>query len=190
MSNVTELTARLNARTSAALHRASLCLDPELESVVDMIVQRIATIEKQKAATEDAGGSDGRLSGDNTYASALADAQKELEEARAKMDAETVVFVFRRLTSPEYKALVKEHVSGEDGDLDLAAFSAALCAKSFLRVETPAEEVLEGHTWDQLVTETLSDGEFDSIAAGVITHNRSTTVAPFSKRPSGNRKRS
>ena len=190
MSNVTELTARLNARTQAALHRVSLCLEPDLEAAVNLQAELVTGLEKQRLADQESGGADGRLSGDNTRSHALADAQAKLEEARARMEAETVVFVFRRLTSPEYKALVKEYVVGEDGDLDLAGFSAALCAKCFLRAETPSQEPLAGVTWDALIADTLSDGEFDSIASTVINHNRATTVAPFSKRPSGNRKRS
>ena len=189
-TNLNDLSARLKARTTNALCRVSLCLDQELVDSQAEAQSNLDFLQRQQLDDSDGEATDARLSGAKAPAKELRDAQAALDAITQAVQEDTVVFIFRRLTSPEYKAIVLSHTKTENGDLEMAPFTAELCSRSYVRTEHLTHpDVPLDLQWLDLVTESLSDGEFDTIAMQVIAHNRTSQAHPFFKRPSENQTR-
>lgn len=197
--SMTDLRARILARTASERSRWALILDPGVKAGLDEATlkrdnaakahrDRIAEIHAGVAVVGDIRHALAGVNPADETAAALADAEKALESWQDSADAQSVVLVFRRLDPDAYQELVEENI--KDGALDSAGFHEALAGACYEAVETAEGEKIDPPlTWPDLKTSALSHGDREAVFNHVREFNRTPAVVPFSPRRSGSRGR-
>jgi hypothetical protein len=146
------------------------------------LVARIEDLERELEQVQNAADADDRLaSPERAKARQIAET---LEQARADMQAASIVFRLRGLSKPEWDALTLKHPPRDDDQVDRAlGFNRVTLLPVLVRKclvdQVPADDA----EWARLV-DVMSSGQFDKLADGAYGVSATDVVIPFSLRAS------
>lgn len=109
------------------------------------------------------------------------EAAAAIERLEAEMADSVVEIRLRALPRKSWAAMVAKHSPRKDNETDArAGYNVDEFAAAALRASVVAPE-LEDDTWEYLVDEVLSDGQYEQLTTAMWELNRSGVSVPFSR---------